>query len=585
MFYDLKAMTVDELRALAQRVRRRIITVVEKNGGHLASNLGAVELTMAIHRRFDLSRDRLIFDTSHQCYVHKLLTGRDGAGFDRLRQSGGYSGFSSPAEHPSDVFTVGHAGTALSAASGLAIAAERAGHRGEIIVLLGDASLSCGLTLEALNNLGRAGRRLILVLNDNGWSIGPGVGCLQRLLKGAPSMETANFFKTFGLNYFGPVDGHDFMALDAVLQAAQQSSGAAIVHARTIKGQGHETAMRDPERFHGRPAGAAPNPTQSSSARFLGSILPSLMERFPSLVTVTAAMDLGTGLASVRHQYPTRHFDVGIAEGHAVTLAAGLAAGGLRPICAIYSTFIQRAIDSLFHDVCLQNLPVILCLDHAGLSVADGDTHHGLYDIAQLACLPHVTIAQPSSVADLHGLLLTALAGRSPFIIRYSKYLLAAGSEAVSMEVTPGRSRRLQEGSDLSIWALGSRRLEQAKVLAAKFRERNISVEIIDPLFIRPLDLVQLQESASRVRLLVSLEDHVYDGGFGSMMAAALQRLQLPTPLESFAWHAPVGHAENAAILEREQGLDDGTVAARILHRLSILADRSAPSLNHSSGD
>lgn len=585
MFYDLKAMTVDELRALAQRVRRRIITVVEKNGGHLASNLGAVELTMAIHRRFDLSRDRLIFDTSHQCYVHKLLTGRDGAGFDRLRQSGGYSGFSSPAEHPSDIFAVGHAGTALSAASGLAIAAEKTGHRGEIIVLLGDASLSCGLTLEALNNLGRVGRRLILVLNDNGWFIGPGVGWLQRLLQGAPAVETAAFFKTFGLNYFGPVDGHDFMALDAVLKAAQQSSGTAIVHARTIKGQGHETAMRDPERFHGRPAGAAPNPTQSSSARFLGSILPSLMERFPSLVTVTAAMDLGTGLASVRHQYPTRHFDVGIAEGHAVTLAAGLAAGGLRPICAIYSTFIQRAIDSLFHDVCLQNLPVILCLDHAGLSVADGDTHHGLYDIAQLACLPHVTIGQPSSVADLHGLLLTALAGRSPFIIRYSKYLLAAGSEAVSMEVTPGRSRRLQEGSDLSIWALGSRCLEQAKVLAAKFRERNISVEIIDPLFIRPLDLVQLQESASRVRLLVSLEDHVYDGGFGSMMAAALQRLQLPTPLESFAWHAPVGFAENTAILEREQGLDDGTVAARILHRLSILADRSAPSLDHSSGD
>lgn len=565
---------MDELRGLAGHFRRRIRETVGRNGGHLASNLGLVELTMAIHRNFDLNRDRLLFDTSHQCYVHKLLTGRDGERFDRLRRAGGLSGFANPAEHRSDLLTIGHAATALSVASGLSIADGQSGREGEILVLLGDASLSCGLTMEALNNLGRCRRRLILILNDNGRSIGPGTGQIHHMLHPVADLEdVAKFFRLYGLDYLGPVDGHDFAALDGAFQSARQAPRSLVIHVRTVKGWGYAAAVRDPERFHGvAPSEETACPSQSA-AKFLSKLLPCLMDRNPSLVAVTAAMDLGTGLASVRERFPERHFDVGIAEGHAVTFAAGLALGGLRPICAIYSTFIQRAVDNVFHDVCLQNLPVIFLLDHAGPSAADGDTHHGLYDIAQLACLPNLILAQPSSLADLSSLIGTALVTPAPFAIRYSKHLpgCAPDPSLGPPNLQPGRSRRRRVGSDVSIWALGGRRLEQAERLADRFAVHGISTEVIDPIFIRPLDLDRLRKSAVRVRLLVTLEDHVLEGGFGSILATALGRLGLTQPLEIFAWRVPVGFAENEAILERAQGLDDDSIADQILSRLSDL--------------
>jgi 1-deoxy-D-xylulose-5-phosphate synthase len=545
---------------LARDLRRRIVEAVERNGGHLASNLGAVELTIALHRVFDLPRDRLLWDVSHQCYAHKLLSGRDGERFRKIRRDGGYCGYCDAKESPYDLFTVGHGGTALSAALGLAVARDLRKGKEHVVALLGDGSLSCGLTQEALQQIPRRTGRLIIVLNDNGYAIDALAGAWADGLAGGAKCNVFSDF--FGLAYRGEVDGHDFDELLPALEWAKNCSRPVLVHVRSQKGRGHRAAEDDPVRFHNI-AVAGPPPTAHSYGDALGFHLCELAAANPAIVAVTAAMGLGTGLRPFAERFPDRFFDVSIAEGHAITFAAGLARGGLRPLCAIYSSFAQRAVDNWFHDVCLQNLPVVLCMDRAGLSCADGDTHHGLFDIALFSGFPNCTFAQPSSLADFWGLLEVAFRRSGPFLIRYRRGIsgmIGSGPSALAV----GRAAKIREGEDVSLWALGQRRLEQALELANLLEEQTISAEVVDGRFVVPLDRDLLAQSARR-RLLVSLEDHVGAGGFGSHLLRGLQSCPHRPNFLPIAWPFPVGFAESDEILEKRWGQSTEQIFEKIL--------------------
>jgi 1-deoxy-D-xylulose-5-phosphate synthase len=507
-----------------------------------------VELTIALHRVFNFFRDRLVWDVSHQCYAHKLLTGRDGERFDKIRRAGGYSGYCDAKESPCDIFSAGHGGTALSSALGLAVARDRKKGDAHVMALLGDGSLSCGLTQEALQQVASRTGRLIVILNDNGYAID---GSLGSWANGLVRTKRHNVFTDFyGLAYRGKVDGHDFNELLPALEWAKGYGRPVLIHAVTRKGRGHREAEKDPIRFHS----IAPAYCDLSSAKthsygdMLGQQLCRLAAADPSIVAVTAAMGLGTGLRPFAERFPDRFFDVSMAESHAITFAAGLARGGLRPICAIYSPFAQRAVDNWFHDVCLQNLPVILCMDRAGLSCSDGDTHHGLFDIALFSNFPNCIFAQPSSLADFCGLLGAALRVGGPFLIRYQRG--AAGlPTGIPTPMEIGRARKIREGKDVSLWALGQRRLEQAQELAVLLAERHVGAEVVDARFIVPLDRELLVRSARR-RLLVSLEDHVIPGGFGSHLLHELQNYPLRPDFLPIGWPFPVGFAESEKILE-----------------------------------
>lgn len=562
-------MSDEELVSLASCLRSRIITMTENNGGHLASNLGIVELTIALHRAFRFSPvgDRIFFDTSHQCYVHKLLTGRDDERFEKLRRRGGYSGFMDPQESVFDNFLGGHAGTALSAALGFAVSRDRRGENHAVVAVLGDASLSCGLTLEALNSVGGTTKRLIIVVNDNDWAIGKSVGSFSRCFEAlAAGEDLPDLFGAFGIEYRGPFDGHDMVLLERVFSEAKLVDRPVLLHVCTEKGRGHEAARKNPEKFHGIRSQNSPTSSQPFSDALADAVL-GLIPQFPQLVTLTAAMGTGTGLSRLQKEFPDRYIDVGIAEGHAVTFAAGLAASGFRPICAIYATFIQRSIDNIFHDVCLQRLPVIFCMDRAGLSCSDGDTHHGLYDIAQLSSLPNLILAQPVDGQQLHDLIFSALSLSQPVAIRYGKDFFGepAGSRAPRF-LPPGKSFLLAPGKDLSLWPLGSYRLAQCLRLLPLLEKTGLSVEVVQSPYIQPLDEEQLKKS-SNCRLLVTLEDHALVGGWGSLVGAALNRLGKNIPLLSFGWSPPVGFAESDALLEKDQGFDDRSVLEKILKK------------------
>jgi len=497
---DLHRFTLPELDLLAGEIRAEILKVVAQNGGHLASNLGVVELTIALHYVFHSPSDKLIWDVGHQGYVHKLLTGRRGL-FRSLRQFHGCSGFLSMAESPDDIFGGGHAGTAISAALGMAAA--RDAHHGDekIVAVVGDGSLNCGISLEGLNNVRETTRDLIIVLNDNRMSISPNVGAIPKYLnqiisgrgynhfkaaakmmlhkmpggeeirKRISKLEEATksifvpgvFFEELGIRYLGPVDGHNLPAMIHALEAARDTNRPVILHCFTEKGRGYTPAEAAPEKFHGLGAfnpltgqcDAAPTKVTFSSA--FGDAMLQLAEKHSDTVAVTAAMGAGTGLKPFAAKHPHRFYDAGIAEEHALVFAAGLAAGGLRPVVAIYSTFIQRALDCIYHDICLQRLPVIVCQDRSGV-VEDGPTHHGIYDLAFLRQLPNLTIMQPGDEMELHDMLFTAYEMNAPVVIRYPK-----GSTGVEyLEDIPvrklelGKAAEVRPGADGVIWALGA---------------------------------------------------------------------------------------------------------------------------------
>jgi 1-deoxy-D-xylulose-5-phosphate synthase len=624
---DLKALPAELLPALAEEIREEIIAVTSATGGHVGPNLGVVELTIALHRVFDTPQDQFVFDVAHQGYVHKLLTGRNGEFFRKLRQSEGASGFLYRSESEHDSFGAGHAGTALSAALGMATARDLKGTDEHVVALCGDAAFTCGITMEALNNVVSSTKRLIVILNDNEWSIAKNVGAMAKYLNrlstnptynkvhhdlekfftslpGGMEMnrvymkwkrETKDFFvesslfEKFGLRYLGPIDGHNLEELVKNLEFAKNCDTPILIHVLTKKGKGLPAAMAHPERFHGaspydpvtgenRKSG---NPGAPNYQDVFGKALVRFAKADSRIIGITGAMPSGTGLNHLATALPKQFFDVGIAEEHAVLFAAGLATKGIRPVVGIYSTFLQRAYDQIIHDVCLQNLPVTFCMDRAGLSANDGPTHHGLFDMAYLRCVPHAVIMQPKDEDELVDMLHTGIQHNGPAFIRYPRGAGAGVQIKDQPALIPlGQAEVLREGSNIMIWALGPM-VAEALALADRLKaEEAISAGVVNARFAKPLDRTLLLSHAAFIPLIVTMEDHVVSGGFGSAVIDALQEANCTTAVERIGWPDKfVEHGSSPEILREAYGLSADAIYQRILgrwrhqHSESVTAD------------
>ena len=612
---DVKALAPAQLPQLAQEIREEIIAVTSKNGGHVGPNLGVVELTLALHRVFTTPEDQFVFDVAHQGYVHKLLTGRGGEFFRNLRKTNGASGFLYRRESPHDAFGAGHAGTALSAALGMATARDLRGSSEHVVAVCGDAAFTCGVTMEALNNVVSSTKRLIVVLNDNEWSIAKNVGAIAKYLNrlstnptynrlhadvekfflGLPrghemnqlytrwKRETKDFFmnsslfEKFGLRYIGPIDGHNLDELTKNLEFAKQCDVPVIVHVLTKKGKGLDAALAHPEKFHGAspfdPATgenvkSAPG-TPPNYQDVFGAALTRFAKQNPKVLGITGAMPSGTGLTQLSKEVPGQFFDVGIAEEHAVLFAAGLATKGFRPVCAIYSTFLQRAYDMVIHDVCLQNLPVTFCMDRAGLSPNDGPTHHGLFDISYLRCVPNAVVMQPRDEDELTDMLHTSLQHPGPAFIRYPRGAGVGVPIKPQPELVPlGHAEVLREGSNIMIWALGPM-VQEALVVADRIAaEEGLSVGVVNARFVKPLDRTLLLSQAACIPMFVTMEDNVVAGGFGSAVLEALQEGDCQTTVERIGWPDKfVEHGSSVEILRAAYGLSTDDIVRRIKER------------------
>lgn len=616
---DVKRLPAEQLQRLAQEIRDEVIAVTAKNGGHVGPNLGVVELTIALHRVFSTPEDQFVFDVSHQGYVHKLLTGRGGDFFRKLRQSGGASGFFYRNESTHDSFGAGHAGTALSAALGMATARDLRGSHEHVVAVCGDAAFTCGITLEALNNVVASTKRLILVLNDNEWSIAKNVGAIAKYLNRLSTSSTYNkvhhdlekfftslphghdmhrmwvkwkretkdffvsssLFEKFGLRYLGPVDGHNLEELVKNLEFAKNSEVPVVLHVVTKKGRGLPAAIAYPEKFHGaspfdpvtgESKASAPG-TPLNYQDVFGHALTRFAKNDTRIVGITGAMPSGTGLHHLATECPKQFFDVGIAEEHAVLFAAGLATKGIRPVVAVYSTFLQRGFDQIVHDVCLQNLPVTFCLDRAGLSPNDGPTHHGLFDISYLRCVPNAVVMQPKDEDELVDMLHTSLQLASPTFIRYPR----GAGVGVPIKTQPatlniGQAEMLKQGSNIIIWALGPM-IPQALQLAKKLEaEEHLSVGVVNARWAKPLDRELLLSQAAVVPLLVTMEDNVLAGGFGSAVLEALQEGECTTAVERIGWPDKfIEHGSDVATLRAANGLAPDEVYRRVLARWNNL--------------
>ena len=557
---DLKALSDDDLERLAQEVRDVIVSVIVERGGHLASNLGVVELTMALHRVFDSPRDRLVWDTTNQMYTHKIITGRRDE-FESIRLEGGLSGFGEPGESRHDTLSAGHAGTGLSIALGIAAGAANRQQDSWTVAIVGDGAMTSGSSFEALNNIAHLNpERFLVVLNDNGMSISENIGfltnwrkrvithpeftamvdrmkslsqkiptgeILYRLVKRfntglAGLIIPTMFWQEMGFEYLGPVDGHDLKQLELTLRQARNPTGSVpVVHVVTHKGHGYEPAESNPVQFHqpSSPLGSGSGaPTYS---RVFAQTLTRIMREDSSVVGISAAMLEGTGLAELQEEFPARVFDVGIAEQHAVSMAAGMAAGGLSPFVSIYSTFLQRAFDQIAHDICLQDLPVTLIADRAGIVGEDGKTHHGAFDISYLRCLPNTVIAAPMDENELQHLVYTAYRHDGPFAIRIPRGPgTGAPLDAEPRELPIGRGHVVREGSDVVLVAVG-KPLQAAVEAARMLADEGISCAVVNPLFIKPLDAELLLDQARLTRRVVTIEENVLAGGFGSAVLEA----------------------------------------------------------------
>src|SRR5579859_211025 len=574
---DIKSFTVPELEALAQEIREQLILVLSKTGGHLGPNLGVVELTLAMHYVFNTPSDRFVFDVSHQAYIHKLLTGRR-TRFNTMRQPGGLNGFALRTESEHDCYGAGHAGTALSAALGMAVARDLGGTKENVIAVAGDAAFTNGISFEALNNIAEQTRRLIVVLNDNEWSIDRNVGAIARYFHRVVTNEhyrslhnsakkivqkiggktavnvmrraeeaakgmlwPSMLFEEFGLEYFGPIDGHNLPQLIESFKFLKTADRPVLLHILTQKGRGFQPALDLQKKFHGlgpydpetgdtRPLGLA---TYSES---FANTLAELANKDERIVAITAAMPNGTGLDLFRPHHPKRYFDVGIAEEHAVIFAAGMATRGFRPVCAIYSTFLQRAFDPIVHDVALQQLPVLFCMDRAGLSGDDGPTHHGLFDIAYLRGVPGLVLMAPKDEDELADMMKTALEVTGPSAIRYPRGAVAGVTRKPEPAILPiGKAEVLADGSDVAILGLGPM-IAMARQLAAKMEQDGYSAAVINPRFVKPIDREMLDSYARRVAAFVTFEDHVRMGGFGSAVLEALEELGSNVPVVRIGW-------------------------------------------------
>jgi 1-deoxy-D-xylulose-5-phosphate synthase len=576
---SLHPLSRQELGQLADEVRQYVIQVVSRTGGHLGASLGVVELTLALHHLYEAPTDRIVWDVGHQSYIHKVLTGRRDALFT-IRQEGGISGFCNIFESPYDVFGAGHASTSISAALGLATARDLAGEKYRVVCVTGDGAMTGGLAYEGLNNAGSSGRDLTVILNDNSMSISPNVGAIshyltnlstnpflnrvrhevlhliERLPRGEQAGELvkrlekavksvlvpAALFQALGFQYFGPVDGHDLDELLEVMARLKPLSGPVLLHVLTRKGEGHPQAESTPDRVHAvSPVARAPRPPAERPAaasaaapaytQVFARTLIRLAEREPRLVAITAAMADGTGLVEFQRAHPQRFFDVGIAEAHALTFAAGLARAGARPVAAIYSTFLQRAYDQVIHDVALQKLPVVLCLDRAGLVGADGPTHHGVFDLSYLRLVPEMCVAAPRDGDELADLMATALShDAGPFAIRYPKDTsLAFHPERAPQPLRLGSWVEIRRGEGVAALGTGApvAALERA---AGRLSEEGTEVGVVNCRFVKPLDLELLASVARRYAVLVTVEENTLCGGFGSAVHEGLLRLGVGPP-------------------------------------------------------
>lgn len=597
----VKGLSPLELNILAREIRAEIIRVVSCNGGHLASNLGVVELTLALHRVFDFPRDQIVFDVSHQTYTHKLLTGRYGD-FSTLRTLGGLTGYANPRESVYDIFGAGHASTSISAALGLKVAKDLKGEEGEVIALIGDGALTGGLAFEALNNLGHSDKKVIVILNDNERSISGNVGALNSVLNNlrtskpykkvkenlssqlpkipllgegvkkalvfAKSMAKqafvgGMFFEELGLTYIGIINGHNMDELTYALQLAKHTEGPIVIHVVTRKGRGYRKAVLEPGKYHGVGAfhpdeGVKPEGDKLTFSDAFGNKMLDLAAKDERVCAITAAMSLGTKLSKFEALYPARFFDVGIAEGHALTFSCGLAKNGLKPYFGVYSTFLQRAYDMLIHDCCLQNLPVTLCLDRCGLVGDDGPTHHGVFDLNVLLSLPNLEVLSPSNKEDMDLCLDYSLGVEHPLVIRYPRGLCPVTEEKASFEISS-----VEEEADIAILAFGSLYNEALKAME-ELESKSYKVKLCKILRLKPLDEEALIEAVRGVKLVVSLEDSMLIGGFGSYVRTLLSSQGLSQPLLSLGY--PDRFVEHGTISQLNEllGLDAKSLASTI---------------------
>lgn len=599
---DLKVMTENELGLLSYEIRDFLISNISKTGGHLASNLGVVELSIALHKVFDTPKDKLVWDVGHQSYVHKILTGR-ADGFDTLRQFGGMSGFPKVKESEYDAFDTGHSSTSISVASGMAAARDLAGDDYKIAAIIGDGALTGGLAYEAMNNVGVSKTNLMVILNDNGMSIAPNTGGVSKYLgKLRSSQRYTNFkkrlkknvseipgigkgvvagmqhmrdslkyavldgimFEELGFKYYGPINGHNMEELIEVLEMAKDVNGPVFIHVITKKGKGYRSAEETPSKYHGTgpfdPTTGRQHSSGSAAPSYsdvFGNKLTELAQENKKIVAIGAAMLEGTGLKEFKVKYPARTFDVGIAEGHAVTFAAGMAAGGYRPVVAIYSTFLQRAYDQILEDVCLQNLPVIFAIDRAGIVGADGETHHGMFDISYLSHMPNMTILAPAAKEELEDMLEYAVTLDGPCAIRYPR----GAAAGYNFHQPIDGSLLLQTGKDIEIWSVGNM-LGTALSVAEELKKYNIDAGVVNTRIVRPLDEKSIIASSKRTGLIVTLEDNVISGGFGENLAAAI--MESPVKVLNFGWpDCFIEHGSCNQLFEKYR-LDPKSITERI---------------------
>ncbi len=607
---DVKALPAESLPQLAADVRAELINVLSKTGGHLGPNLGVVELTIALHRVFETPTDKFLFDVSHQGYVHKLLTGRRDR-FPSIRQYEGLNGFLLRTESPHDCYGAGHAGTALSAALGMAAARDQMGGSEHVVCVAGDAAFTCGVTLEALNNVASTTKRLIIVLNDNEWSIAKNVGAVAEYLNrivtnpayahlhdqaakfvewiaGKKARKLAHkaevglknllapsvIFEDLGIRYYGPIDGHDVGLLTETFEFLKAQNEPVILHILTQKGKGYAPALEKPDKFHGLgkfhldtgETVSSPTPTYSE---ILGTTLANFADHNNKIAAITAAMPTGTGLVAFAKRHPGRFFDVGIAEEHAALFACGLAAQGMKPFLAIYSTFMQRAYDMIIHDMALQNLNVALCMDRAGLSGDDGPTHHGLFDIAYLRPVPGLVHMQPKDEEEFADMLWTmAHYHDGPIAIRYPR---GAGTGAVPKKspqlLEIGKSEVLRHGTRAAIFALGNM-CELALEAAAILEKQGISTAVINARWIKPLDTATLEFFAQGCEVVCTMEDHVLMNGFGCAVMEHLAEQNISVPVLRVGWPDQFVEHGSVPVLREKHGLTAAAAVSKILSAL-----------------
>ena len=561
---DIKKIPMSEMPLLAQEIREFLLDKVSKTGGHLASNLGVVELTIALHLFLDFPQDKLVWDVGHQCYTHKILTGRKD-GFDTLRQYGGMSGFPKTCESDCDAFNTGHSSTSISAALGIAQARELRGENYKVVAVIGDGAMTGGLAYEALNNAARMKTNFMIVYNDNEMSISENVGILSRNLSNLRTSRHYNefkenleqslnqtplgkhmadslrrtkngikqmivpemFFEDMGITYVGPVDGYNIPEMLKLFREASRVNGAVLVHVKTVKGKGYGPAERHPSRFHGIgtfDVATGVNNNRNGKARYqdiFSTVMRKMGQREPSLVAITAAMADGTGLNRFKNMYPERFFDVGIAEEHAVTFAAGLAMNGMVPVVAVYSSFLQRAYDQVIHDVALQDLHVVFCLDRAGIVGADGETHNGLFDISMLSAVPNMTVMAPKNKWELSDMLKFAIAGKGPFAIRYPRGEAYDGLQDFRTPIEMGRAELVYREKDIALLAYGSM-VKVAEQVRLALKEKGKNVTLVNMRFAKPLDEALLEDLEKDHSLFATLEEGMLKGGLGDSVGEKL---------------------------------------------------------------